>query len=61
LPFPPLDGSNVMKSILPNPFDTIYIALEPLFIILFVIFLITGQLGIYIKPLIEFVIIKMAM
>jgi Zn-dependent protease len=56
LPFPPLDGSNIIKAAIPQKLATVYIFLEPFFIVVFIGLLVSGALGDYIRPFIEFMI-----
>jgi Zn-dependent protease len=60
MPFPPLDGSNMVKSILRGRLLTLYMLLEPIIFIAFLLLIFSGELGNVIRPWLEFLILKMS-
>ncbi len=51
IPIPPLDGSKILVSILPTPYQRHYYALEPYAPFLLILLLLTGFLPLFLRPI----------
>ncbi|MCA3217911.1 MAG: site-2 protease family protein [Burkholderiales bacterium] len=54
LPVPPLDGGRIVTGILPNKLAYRFAQLEPYGLIILVVLLVTGTLGFFIRPFLDF-------
>lgn len=51
VPIPPLDGSKILVSVLPTPYQRYYYLLEPYAPVLLIVFLLTGLLPVILRPI----------
>jgi Zn-dependent protease len=54
LPVPPLDGGRIVTGILPNKLAYRFAQIEPFGLIILVVLLVTGTLGFFIRPFLDF-------